>query len=389
MCAPDSTSIESISISSKRRHHAAARTNNEGNENATKVTTTTSQMARFSFSRRRHSLSEASSHLSAGTLLSVVFVVFATYFPFILAPMAAKATYQHASFNYNAEWSHFDNTFWTWGTDYFLALAMGILIWSFPSTKRPKQEASSSTTCEPSFSHVHTIRSQGMLWCYLLSVLAGGLAHQFYTTLESRAHWSFRLLWTICVGTVTAAPGFMGSVATELSHIDRETRGFGSNNSSSVKQRSGSLWTYDRNGMIILPSIPTWFWTGFAICSTLIVAFGGMSFQRPACDIFVAGITQSPSTFYVMAMFGVGLVQYPISNVTRFMGAISFILNAPLLPLYPLLVQYTDWSLGTVNLFLHTWLLFSWSMQGLSLRQVAIALQEHEWKDAPRESKHK
>lgn len=392
MCAPDSTSIDRNN-NSKRQ---LAATPAEANEALTNVTSTTpccgdanetSQASHQSMSlRRSHSFSEASVQVSAGVLLSVFFVVFAIYFPFILAPKAAEATYHLAWFEYSAELSHFDNTFWTWGTDYFLALAMAILIWSFPKTTRRSKSSGSTTSSTTtttvsetsiSISHVHTFRSQGMLFCYLLSVLAGGAAHQNYLTVESQGHWSFRFLWTICVGTVTLAPLFMGSIATELNHIDRETRGI--DKETLAPKSTSSIWTLDRNGRIVVPSVPAWFWLGYAICSLLIVMWGGISFQRPACDIFVAGITQSPSTFYLMAMFLVGLPQFPnIPRWTRVLGAASFILNAPLLPIYPLLVQYTDWELGTVNLFLHSWLFVTWSIQGLTLRQMAIALEQQQ-----------
>jgi hypothetical protein len=111
--------------------------------------------------------------------------------------------------------------------------------------------------------------------------------------------------------------------------------------------------------------------------ATAVVIGGGFSFQRPACDIFIAGITQFPSTFYLMYIFTFGLsASMPtVQRWARIVGVIGFILNAPLLPMYPLLVQYTDWTLGSVNTLLHTWLLVAWSMQGIALRHVGQALQ--------------
>jgi hypothetical protein len=152
---------------------------------------------------------------------------------------------------------------------------------------------------------------------------------------------------------------------------------------------------------------------------------GGFSFQRPACDIFVVGITQFPSTFYMMVVlysFGnhhntsastttsssssnngdrhshpttststtttttaatatsttsnanntTGVIT--LSNRLKYMACCGFILNAPLLPLYPILVQYTHWSLGTINTLLHTWLLVAWTCQGMSLRQIGLQI---------------
>ena len=368
MCAPDSRPIENV----ERKNETRPFSNGSNQETIPKPLNTKAEQG-FS-SRRRHTMSEVSLHFVAGAVMSLFFAILAAYLPYFLAPKAAEATYQYAYYVYDRNLSYFDNTFWTWGTDYILAFAMGTLIWSFPRSTKGKQTSAS---------RVQTRRSQGMLLSYLLSVLAGGLAHQFYTTFESRHHWSFRFLWTICVGTVTIAPAFMGTVATELNHIDWETRGSEHSELTSRNEPKGgfsSLVFYDRNGMVLLPHVPTWLWSGYAFCSTMIVILGGMSFERPACDIFIAGITQSPSTFYVMALLFFGLVRHPVSRWTRIVGTIAFIMNAALLPLYPLLVQYTDWELGTVNLFLHCWLFVSWSNQGITLRQLAIAVDEYESK---------
>lgn len=56
---------------------------------------------------------------------------------------------------------------------------------------------------------------------------------------------------------------------------------------------------------------------------------------------------------------------------------IGFIGNAPLLPLYPLLVQYTDWTLASINTLLHSWLLVMWGMQGLSLWHVCDVVDDY------------
>jgi hypothetical protein len=227
-----------------------------------------------------------------------------------------------------------------------------------------------------------------LLFCYGVSVIAGGLAHQFYLTLDDRNTLGFRCLWTICVGTVALASipmGLSGSQVVRQFQLLEETR------SASTKNSNSSLIKY-------LTVIPDAFWWSFGICVTAVCVWGGISFQRPACDIFIAGITQTPSTFYMMVIFGLVSQQYPASSSSssnslstpansskvqlwaRIMGVIGFILNAPLLPMYPLLIQYTDWSLASVNTLLHTWLCVAWSMQGISLRHVArvILLQEQE-----------
>lgn len=286
--------------------------------------------------RRHSSLAEASWHIGIGSVISALVVAFSLYFPFVLAPSAASETYQFAYYDYDINTSHFDNTLATYGTDYFLALAMLTLILSI-STSTP---ASAS----------HAWRSRGLLACYGVSVLAGGLAHQFYTEFDQRRTWHFRLLWTICVGSVTAASGFMGVIGSELVREDVV------------------------RSVAALPLVEEGFWVAFGVATTTVCALGGLSFQRPACDIFIGGTTQFVSTFYMMAIFGMGLPTLKLQRSTRIMGVLGFILNAPLLPMYPLLVQYTDWSLGAVNTLLHTWLLVAWGLQGLALRQVERAL---------------
>lgn len=279
-------------------------------------------------------------NLFVGTVLAVGIIAFSLYFPFLLAPEAALETYHFAFYDYEPDTSHFDNSFWTYGTDYMLALVMGILILC--------------TSTSHKVSRQHALRSRGLLLCYMLSVAAGGLAHQFYTTLESRNTASFRFLWTLCVGTVTAASGFMGIIGTELVRKDRQ---------DACKQS----W---------LPVIPEIFWVAYGVAASAIVVCGGLSHQRPACDIFIAGISQSPSTAYVMIVLSSGLPVHKVKKWARVGGCIGFIMNAPLLPLYPLLVQYTSMSLAAVNTLLHTWLCIAWSLQGLALRHVGQCLEE-------------
>lgn len=288
--------------------------------------------------RRQSSVSEASVQLTGGSLASALVTLFSVYFPFMLAPWAASETYHYAFYEYDAGTSHFDNTPWTYGTDYFLAVCLGSLLMSIATTRH--------------VSSVHAWRSRGLLACYMLSVLAGGVAHQFYTTLEMRNTWHFRALWTVCVGLVCFASTFMGSIGAEIVRHDHV------------------------RDLTTIPCVPEWFWVAFGTFTTGVCVAGGISFQRPACDIFIAGITQFPSTFYMMVILTFGLPTHPLPKWARVLGVTGFILNAPLLPMYPLLVQYTNLSLAAVNTLLHTWLLTAWGLQGLALRQIEICLVE-------------
>lgn len=282
--------------------------------------------------------------IGSGAAAGAAVTGFAVWFPFALAPEAARKTYDWAFYQYDESLSHFDNTAWTYGTDYGLAVVMAVVAASIMVYSRP---GVSDALCT---------RSAGLLLGYCISVIAGGYCHQFYTTLEDRNSLSFRLLWTLCVGTVSGASCFMGSSGTEVIRKFQQ------------QPNCNPL-------LLRIPLIPESFWWSFGTIVTAICAWGGMSFQRPACDIFIAGITQFPSTFYLMVFFMT--VQHPKAKLSaRILGFIGFILNAPLLPMYPLLIQYTDLSLASVNTLLHSWLCVAWSLQGYSLRHMIQALVE-------------
>lgn len=282
--------------------------------------------------------------VASGAVVAAGMTAFALWFPFFLAPHVAAKTYDWAYYSYDSKLSHFDNTAWTYGTDYLLALVMASISCSILRYSRPRVSDRLAN------------RSASLLLGYCASVIAGGYCHHKYTTLEHRNMLSFRILWTICVGTVTGASCSMGMSGSQV------IRQFQQHPKCNPLLRK-------------LPVIPDSFWWTLGLGITAVCAWGGMSFQRPACDIFIAGITQSPSTFYLMIFFF--LVKHPrVQLSAKVIGFIGFIFNAPLLPMYPLLVQYTDWSLASVNTLLHCWLCVAWSMQGYSLRQMIVVLTE-------------
>lgn len=282
-------------------------------------------------------------HLLMGALAGSSVTVFARVFPFWLpASEAAHDTYRFAGFQYTETSTYFDDTIWTYGTDYGIALVLSIVAMSIPDGSN-KQLAS---------------KARQLLWGYATSVTAGGIAHQFLTTLKQRQGLLFRLVWTVCVGTVTWAAHDMsqaGNGVVALLHNDHK---------SNVRLQK------------VAPS--STMCRGYAAVTTLAVCFGGMSFDRPACDIFIAGITQFPSTVYVMFVFLTSELAPKDKNIPvlttfqRIWGSMAFMMNAPLLPIYPLLAQYTDWSLGSINALLHAWLLTTWCLQGLSLKGIVM-----------------
>lgn len=292
--------------------------------------------------------------IAAGTAVGVAVGVFSTYFPYVTDPTFGKIApilYQQASYHYD-ERSLFDNTILTYGTDYFLAFLMTVWAWKIGShPKKNNKAVNNSTITTLDFLRNHSFRSKGLLYSYALSVFTGALAHHFFTTVDHRNTLAFRFLWTLCVGSVAAAAGFMGSIATVWAEYDQH-------------QNCPSA-----------PIVPASFWAAFCAVGTLAVALGTWSYQRPAADIFVAGITQTPSSFYCMLLLWNGLPTLRgWSALARAASALTFVLNAPLLPLYPYLVS-TTLSLGQINVILHSCLLLAWSSQGLVLLQVARSLE--------------
>ncbi len=287
----------------------------------------------------------------SGILTASAVAVFSTYFPFWSDPTMGEVSpiiYQRASYQYQPD-SLFDNTPLTYITDYILAGVMGAWVLSMGVSSNQMTKSEADVQFRQKLLQQHIFRSRGLLLTYLISVTAGGLAHHYFTSVESRNTLLFRLLWTICVGTVTAASGWMGSIGTVWAKMDQQNR------------------------CASIPVIPEVFWVAFATVTTLIVALGGWSYQRPACDTFVAGITQFPSTFYVMALIWKGLPLLPLSTNYRCRGAFAWILNAPLLPLYPILIS-TGLQVGQINAILHACLCIAWSSQGSVLRTVAQAM---------------
>ena len=263
------------------------------------------------------------SAFTAGVAVSCATCLFSLNFPFLLQPKAAAEVYLPAFYEYNASLSLFDNSAWTYMTDYMLTIVMTRMVFLLMAAK--------------STAVILKRRACSLLVCYAISVTAGGIAHQFFTTAESRNTLTFRILWTVCVGTVTAAGGFMGACASEV---------------------SDSFGFY---------RIPGWFWAGFAWFTTILCVGGVMSFQRPAADIFVAGITQlTPTTAMVIPVLQL-FSQGRIPGIFTLVCVLGFVLHAPLLPLYSFLLFHASWTLPAVNALLHCWLCVTWAVQGFSL----------------------
>lgn len=296
--------------------------------------------------------------------ISVFVLEFSLWFPFNIpgVGLAALATYVPAWYHYDTALTRFDNTPWTYNTDYLLTAIMSVLavrclLETSPENCPQKDKASLKMR----------LYSASLLMCYAISTLAGGWAHQHFTSVASLNTIGFRVYWCICVGNVSFASCYMGLIGREVQ------RYFG------VK---GAI-----------PMGPWWFWPVYGSYMAVACFLGYISFKRPACDIFIAGITQFPSTFYCIGALGlrkwpspktanlssdspIDLVRLPY----RMMFHVGFIGNAPLLPMYPLLVQYSGMSSAGINTLLHSWLMVMWGMQGISLLHLCKAMSSYKLK---------
>jgi hypothetical protein len=265
---------------------------------------------------------------------------------------AAIETYIPAWYHYDVTHTKFDNSSWTWGTDYLLTVVMGILAVFILITAGER-------------SKLLKLYSAALLCCYGVSTLAGGYAHQTVHGVDMLNTGTFKMLWIVCVGNVSFASCWMGLIGREVVRV------------------------FDSKPV---PLGPWYLWPYYGAFMALACGLGYMSFKRPACDIFIAGITQFPTTFYCLG----GLImatrnnrsrrqavdtKHPMDKVLmryKVMYYVGFIGNAPLLPMYPLLVQFTDMTLAGINTLLHSWLTIMWGMQGLSLLHLCRVVADYE-----------
>lgn len=285
-----------------------------------------------------------------GILHGVGWCLFALYFTLLISSQEVREQiYPKAHYVYDPALSHFDHTIWTYGTDYALATITGAFaVWILHTSHRSNRDV-----------HKRLARvSATMLVLYSISTLAGAIAHQNMHTIEWRNTWAFRLLWTTCVGTVFLAPAAMGMIGNECLRIFQPRK-----NCPAMLQS--------------MPCLSDAFWMAYAAVGTIGCALGVMSFQRPACDIFIAGGTQTPCTFYCMGF--IYLVEHPgLSKAMRWGGLIGFIMNAAMLPAYPYLILDLGWSLPATNTLMHTNLCVAWSLQGLVLQRIVKSVVEED-----------
>jgi hypothetical protein len=298
---------------------------------------------------------------------------FSIRFPHFLST-AARMTFSHAWYQYDPQKTFFDTTILTYGTDYIIFILM--VYASYQCAFAGYTTTHTTKTNNGDRSRPLRLRAAALFSCYAISVLAGGYAHQTFLTFEDLQTNSFRILWTVCVGSVTLAGGFMGMCASEICRNFLHNPASISTDDEKRKHSCITLWN--------IPMIQDSWWILYGLYMTLYCIAGGISCYRPAADIFLAGVTQFVPTFYCELVMWSRLWKDgdswlpTIPKSTRYIFYLGFMLNAPLLPLYPYLIHHTTLTLGAVNALLHLNLTISWGMQAMSLYQICIILNRHD-----------
>ena len=342
------------------------------------------------FTSASASASASASTLTSFPLLSLLFWLLTTLVLLLYLPTAiAPDLYISCSYSYDHT-TRFDNTILTWGTDYLLVFWMGLFIARLQGYRSPHRTELNTLITE----------TQLLLFCYLLSVLFGGMCHQRFTSVPSDLNnWMFRILWTCCVGSVSLAGGFIGRVSLALHNT--------------LPPQAIKITQQDYP---FLPKqLPKKSWTLYGFVMVLTSALGGLSMCRPACDIFLAGCSHTVPFFFLIIEGGRTLmVQNTVAldsfdddgtngNIqgnggnkrgakrhrhrhrhrhgksppkwVRYLLIYGSLGNAPLLWVYPVMARIPGLTLGFINAVLHTNLALAWGAQAYAIeRHVKMSL---------------
>jgi len=308
------------------------------------------------------------------------------------------STYVWAGWHYDEE-ARFDNTWLTWATDYIVAaICMSKVLQLQLMVRKP------SVLCT---------RCQALLIVYAISVVLGGAVHQLhnghFTDLNSA--W-FRMSWTLVVSLTAVAGSIFGLIANEVLLLNAKFC-TGTPASTLAHTNNNSNWNH-RRARQLFPAVTThmssdstmaqlqprslsksitqqapvnsflspaqaltnWssplvsdaVWIAWGIALIVLIATGSFSCMRPACDVFIAGTSQTVPTFYLQLVLLKCHDKMPRSSWWCLQA--SMLGNCPLIFLYPTLVQRSGLSLGWINALLHTVLACSWCGQGAGLLRV-------------------
>ena len=191
---------------------------------------------------------------------------------------AAQKTFIPASYQYDDQNTYFDNTFLTYGTDYILCLFMLYASYKCYST------------------HIGLgYKGSALFGLYAMSVFCGGYAHSNFFTVESMNSMEFRIWWVICVGTVTAAGGFMGMCGSELCSILHEENKYATtiHEKKMIDNGGGDggnlLFTLERRFRVGHVRYSLWWFYG--IFMTIVCIIGEISYKRPAWYVLVDNVS--------------------------------------------------------------------------------------------------
>mmetsp|Transcript_62528 Transcript_62528/g.134358 ORF Transcript_62528/g.134358 Transcript_62528/m.134358 type:complete len:457 (+) Transcript_62528:32-1402(+) len=263
-----------------------------------------------------------------------------------------RRTYQLAAWRFD-EGARFDNTFGTWATDYGLAALCGAMALRLCRRVPP--------------SALRT-RVVVLLALYAASTGLGGVVHQRHSGRHSALNTAeFRVAWTMVVGATLASGSLMWMIGSELLRLQHSAAP--SVGGLPAPASAIGLGVFRAStGAFQVYSLPDMAWLAWGGILTSIAVFGGFSYTRPACDIFVAGTSQALPTFYLQ----LALLPWRRSVPGRayWLLHLGLLSNSPLIFVYPWFVQHSGLALGTINAMLHSVLAFSWTLQGVGLTHV-------------------
>ena len=152
-------------------------------------------------------------------LSSYVILEFALWLPFVIPGVSSAAiqTYIPAWYKYDDTLTKFDNTPWTYNTDFILTVVMFVLAiqcWTASAPHDcPDKVAKNANSLKL------RMYSAALLICYGVSTLAGGWAHKHFTSVDMLNTTRFWMFWVVCVGNVSFASCYMGLIGREVQKV--------------------------------------------------------------------------------------------------------------------------------------------------------------------------
>lgn len=259
----------------------------------------------------------------------------------------------------------FDDTIYTYGTDFILALATGLLGYQI-YFRTPRSAL--------------TLPSSMLMAQYSASALVAGILHFAvgHAHLSLNSTW-FRVGWIIVVGCVATPNGIFGLIGNALIFEDAAAAAAAAAETRSLRsERTGKAGSaqgipQQRRAFMVHSGI----WILYGLACVLSVGLGIVRCSRPAADIFIMGICQACGSLYLVTVF---LTRTRTPTVAEPLTAsqergltltfvFGFLANSPLIIAYPIAVVHGV-PLEYINFTLHINLLLAWGSQGLVLKRL-------------------